>query len=53
VRMQAERHFQFVDGLSGETLDENFVEPTQGPVVAFEAGNAVLDGKTGLHRFVK
>lgn len=53
MRVQAERHFQFVDGLGGEALDENFVEPPQGPVVAFESGNAVVDGEPGLHGFGK
>ena len=49
VGVEAEGHFQFVDGLGREAFDEDLVEAAERPVVALQAGDAFVDGEAGLH----
>ena len=48
VRVQTECHLELIDWLSGETFDEDFVQPFPRPVMMFQAGDAVLNREADL-----
>ena len=49
VRMQAEAHFQLVDGFGRQPGDEDLVQATPGPVMPLETPDAFLDGESDAH----
>ena len=49
VRMQAEAHFQLVDGFGRQPGDEDLVKATPGPVMPLETPDAFLDGESDAH----
>ena len=48
MRVEAEAHLEFVDGLGGDARGEDLVQAFEGVMVALEPADAFLDGEAGL-----
>ena len=48
MRMQAEAHLEFLDGLGGDARGEDLVQALERVMVTLEPADAFLDGEAGL-----